>query len=231
MIESDVALAQFHSGRRTKLVLCVLLLVSLTGGAPSTGGKVHNKLVAKAVAAGGEQTCAVLTDGAVKCWGNNQFGQLGDGTTKSSSVPVTVSTVTNAIDVEIGDCTCALLSGGRVQCWSKRIESPASVPGITNATAIAVGGLYACAALADGTVQCWGSNDYSQLGNGSNTPGSKPSKPGVVMGITNATAVAAGAGHSCALLSDGAIRCWGRNDVGQVGDGSKTERSVPTPVA
>ena len=84
----------------------------------TTGGTTSTKLVAKAVAAGYEHTCAVLDDGTLQCWGSNVYGELGNGSTTSSSLPVTGSDINNAIAVAAGgNFTCALLAGGTVQCW------------------------------------------------------------------------------------------------------------------
>lgn len=92
--------------------------ISGTGGMPSAGGTTSTKLVATAITAGTEHTCAVLSKGAIQCWGNNGSGELGNGTTTDSSVPVTAIGITNAVAVVAGGWyTCAMLSGGIVQCW------------------------------------------------------------------------------------------------------------------
>jgi alpha-tubulin suppressor-like RCC1 family protein len=202
-----------------------------TGGAPSTGG--YTKLEAKAIAVGLSHTCVVLSGGAVQCWGDNQSSQLGDGTTTQSSVPVTVTGITNAVAVAAGQIhTCAMLSGGAVQCWGDNFRGelgdgtsttkspvPVTVTGITNAVAVAAGLNHTCAVLRSGTVQCWGDNYWGELGDGTWT---NSSLPVAVTGITNAIAASAGWYHTCALLSNGLVSCWG--------DGSTRTSSAPVPV-
>jgi len=188
---------------------------------------------ATAVAAEGEHTCALLSDGTVKCWGDNEAGGLGDGTTVSNSKPVSVSGISTAIAVDAGLYhTCAQLSDGTVQCWGFNFYGqlgnghiadsniPVPVRDMSTAAAIAAGGNDTCAVLSDGRVQCWGENDTGALGDGSDFNQGQPvSVIGISTGIFTATAVAAGYEHTCALLSDGTVKCWGLNDVGQVGDG------------
>ena len=89
-----------------------------TGGSASTGGSTNTRLVAKLISTGSKHTCAVLSGCSVQCWGWNEYGQLGNGTTTDSNVPITVTSITNALAVAAGiEHTCALLSGGSVQCW------------------------------------------------------------------------------------------------------------------
>jgi alpha-tubulin suppressor-like RCC1 family protein len=143
--------------------------------------------------AGWAHTCALLSDGSVRCWGSNYDSQLGDGTATYSSTPVTV------LDL-----------GG-------------------TGVAIATGSSHMSALLADGSVRCWGDNYHSQIGDGTTTDRSTP----VLVSNLGGTAVAIAAGdrHTCALLSDGPVRCWGGNGVGQLGDGTTTSRSTPVSVS
>src|SRR2546427_4662560 len=137
---------------------------------------------ATAVDMGAFHSCALLQDGAVRCWGNNNSGQLGDGTTVDSPTPVAVT-------------------------------------GMTGASAVSGGGFHTCASFPDGTLQCWGRNNAGQLGDPA-TIQRMATTPVPVTGITTAVAVAAGAFHTCALLGDGTVRCWGQNDYGQLGNGT-----------
>jgi alpha-tubulin suppressor-like RCC1 family protein len=199
--------------------------------------------VAIAGSTGGFQTCALLSDGSVRCWGYNADGELGDGGTTPSSIPVTVSSIGAATAIAAGGLhTCALISDGSVQCWGDNSNgelgdggtTPSSIPvlvtGLSNtATAIAAGFDHTCALLIDGSVQCWGDNSNGQLGDGGTTPSSIPV---LVTGLSNtATAIAAGFSHSCALLSDGSVQCWGDNFYGQLGDGTTTDSSIPVTVS
>jgi alpha-tubulin suppressor-like RCC1 family protein len=138
-----------------------------------------------ALAAGEFHTCAVLADGTVRCWGENTFGQLGDGTTDNTRpLPVPVSGLsTAAVGLAAGrDHTCAVLADGSGRCWGGNAFGqigdgtttgrvlPMAVNGLTNAVAIAAGGDHTCARLADGSVRCWGSNISGQLGDGDTSP-------------------------------------------------------------
>src|SRR5438034_3668028 len=184
----------------------------------------------------------------------------GDGSLHSSSVPVAGRGLTTAARAVSGDAhTCALLGDGTVQCWGvgdsgqrgdgtfNNISTvPVAVVGmggaghLTNAVAVAARGYHSCALLGDGTVWCWGRNQDGQLGNGiplPAPPGTQcpsswcSSTPVRASGITGAAAVIAGGYHTCAvLIPDRTVQCWGRNDDGQLGDGTRTSSSTPVPV-
>jgi alpha-tubulin suppressor-like RCC1 family protein len=123
---------------------------------------------------------------------------------------------------------CARLSDGSVRCWGFAYPKPAQVTGIERAVDIGVGVATACAVLSDGTARCWGGRHSGQLGDGSKVE-DYVWTPVTVSGITNARRIALGAAHACALLADETVRCWGQNAYGQLGDGSTTERLVPSP--
>ena len=216
---------------------------------------------ASKVAGGGSHSCAALLDGAVKCWGDNDRGQLGADPvsgpewcgaypfTPCSTTPVLVNGINTALNVAAGiDHSCARLSDNTVQCWGYNIRgalgngskndsfAPVSVSGINEAISIASGGQHNCAVLSTGEVKCWGYNGSGQLGNGNNTgPESCDANPSVwcsttpinAIGIGTATSVAVGRNHSCALLSNGSVQCWGDNSVGQLGDGSTIASAAP----
>ena len=184
-----------------------------------------------AINTGGGHTCALHQDGTISCWGNNEYGQLGNGTDNDSSVPVKVVGITDATAINTGrEHTCALHQTGTISCWGKnsdgqlgsRIDTrrswvPVEVTGITDATAINAGREHTCALHQTGTISCWGDNYYGKLGNGTDTRRSWV--PVEVVGITDATAITAGTGHTCALHQTGTISCWGNNYYGQLGNG------------
>ena len=198
---------------------------------------------ARAIAAGLAHTCAALDDGGIDCWGANANGELGNGTTVDSSVPLLVTGLAgHAAAIDAGDAhTCALLDGGRVQCWGWNIEgqlgngggsdsaAPLDVAGLGAATAIAAGGSHTCALLRKGAVDCWGANLYGQLGNGTTSDSAAPVG---VSGLQNGVAaITAGLYHSCAILQGGSATCWGWNQQGQLGNRSTTSSSSPVGVA
>lgn len=204
---------------------------------------VDADLSARQISAGSfHHTCAVGSDGAVRCWGYNLYGQLGDGTNTSSAIPVNVMGLTSGVVAVAAGYrqTCALTTGGGVKCWGYNTNgelgdgttvarsAPGDVVGLTSGvTAIAVGGGEACALTSAGRVKCWGTNGYGQLGNGAVTSSSTPVD---VVGVSGATAIAVGPGFACAVTSAG-VQCWGSNAYGQLGDGTTTDRAVPVTVA
>ena len=194
------------------------------------------------VAAGSYNTCALTGAGGVLCWGKNEAGQVGDGTTTNRAVPTPVIDLAGGVKaITVGGLhACALLDSGGVRCWGWNPSgqlgdgtttdrlTPVSVPGLVNVTAIAAGRDHTCALLAGGTVQCWGANFSGQLGDGTTTDRSTPVS---VSGLANVTAIAAGGYHTCALLGNGSAQCWGYNFHGQLGDGTTTDRAIPVGVS
>lgn len=202
---------------------------------------VSGMVDATAIAAGGQHSCAVLANGAVQCWGDNESGQLGNGANGFSGVPVSVAGISTARTTTAGEShSCALLSNGAVECWGAngfgqlgngtRTDSstPVLVRGVGTAVAIEAGLESTCALLSGGAVQCWGWNVAGQLGNGSSAYDSPT--PVTVTGIGTAVAIAAGGFHHCAVLANGATRCWGFNSAGNLGDGTTIGSNTPVRV-
>ncbi len=179
--------------------------------------------------------CVVLADGRVQCWGSNSNGQLGDGTTHSSSIARTVAGVSDVVDVATGNgYSCAMLLGGTVRCWGTGIPCrdannlPTDIAGITTAVAIAIGPGHACVVLRGGALKCWGRNSRGELGDGTTDDRSAPVS---VEGISNAIAVAAGEDHTCAILEGGKVQCWGSNYFGTLGNGKTVDSLAPVTVS
>ncbi|HEU4412863.1 MAG TPA: hypothetical protein VFS43_46915 [Polyangiaceae bacterium] len=225
------------------------------GGPPLTG--------VQALALGSAHSCARMGGGEIRCWGLNNAGQLGDGTTISWPTPVAIlqapggPPLTDVQALALGAWhSCARLSDGDVRCWGHNdfgqlgngmiatepplgaltpvavLQSPGGPP-LTGALALALGSAHSCALLGGGDVRCWGYNSSGQLGNG--TTVTQPTPVAVVQApggppLTGAQALALGYGHSCARLSDGDLHCWGHNDFGQLGDGTTTDRLTPVAV-
>jgi alpha-tubulin suppressor-like RCC1 family protein len=196
-----------------------------------------------AVAAGHGHTCAITSSGALKCWGSNFYGELGDGTTTQRSVPADVSGMTsNAAAVAAGmSYTCAITSAGGVKCWGYNgygqlgdgtttdRSVPVDVTGLASGVTAISAGDHACAITSAGGLKCWGDNYYGQLGDG--TTSNFRRVPVDVAGLASgAVAVAAGGSHTCAITSAGGAKCWGYNRYGDVGDGTTTNRSTPADV-
>ena len=195
-----------------------------------------------AVAAGAYHSCALTTSGSVKCWGDNTYGQIGDGSTTRRLTPVAVSGLSSGVmAIAAGTYyTCALKTSGGVVCWGDNTSgqlgdgtttqrsTPTAVSGLPGGvTAIAAGDVHACAVTAGGVVKCWGSNSYGELGDGTTTRRQTPTPvTGLGAGVAS---ISAGTYHTCALTTGPAVLCWGLNSDGQLGDGTTTNRSTPTP--
>ena len=196
-----------------------------------------------AIATGCSHTWGVLSTGSAKCWGGNGSGRLGYGTTTWSNVPVNVSGLSSGVSAISlgGQHTCALLSTGGVKCWGANgsgqlgdgtitsSSTPVDVSGLSSGvTAISTGWSSSCALLSTGGVKCWGGNGSGQLGDGTTTNSSTPiGVSGLSSGVK---AISAGYGNTCALLGGGVVKCWGSNYLGQLGDGTTTQRLTPTAV-
>ena len=170
---------------------------------------------------GGGHGCAILAGGAVRCWGSDYSGELGDGTTNDSAAPVAPVGLGSAVALSsYGPAISAALADGTLWQWGDGALPHPVDGGIVNAVAVSAGLIFACVLLSDGTPRCWGHNFEGQLGQGG-IPGSHPPSqiPVVVAGVHHAVAIGSGQDHTCAVLDDGTLRCWGWNYNGQLGGG------------
>jgi alpha-tubulin suppressor-like RCC1 family protein len=197
------------------------------------------------VTTGIAHACALLQNKTIACWGANTYGQLGDGSAASGVPrlkPVPVLGINNAVSVTAGRLhTCALLADGTAKCWGFNGTGqlgdgttitrlvPVPVAGLANATQLSASWANTCAILAGGTMRCWGYNTEGGVGDNTTT---NRLVPVPVVGITNAAELGMSSTSvtTCVRLADGTARCWGRNDNGQIGDNTLTDRKVPTPV-
>jgi alpha-tubulin suppressor-like RCC1 family protein len=197
---------------------------------------------AKAVAIGYTSGCALITGGTVQCWGSNNAGQLGNGTTTTSLTAVTVSGLTNATAIAVGELhACALRADGTVVCWGDNGDdqlgsspavctgseacslTPVQVSGLTGVTALSASAIQTCAS-AGGNVYCWG---YNQFGLGDAAATTESYTPIKVANLTVPTAVSVGTYAACAVISGGTAACWGE---GPLGDGTTNSSATLVPV-
>ena len=199
------------------------------GSRPFALGVAIDQLVE--IAAGGRHTCALRTDGSVWCWGANDRFQLG----------------ATAGAAGLTECPRYGIDGLPTSDAFACAVAPRRVEGLANARHIAAGGLHTCAWLADDTVRCWGANTFGQLGDGTTADSAAPVSPAGITGVVAMTASrrvacradlpyaidcdASGEDHTCVVLADHTMRCWGRNDRGQLGEGTGAHVDRHAPVA
>jgi alpha-tubulin suppressor-like RCC1 family protein len=195
---------------------------------------------AVAVTAGRNHSCAILSTGAVNCWGRARDGELGNGGTASHSRPVPVrgldgegGAAHQAVTLDAGaNFTCAVTAAGGVECWGAGSHGPMDVPRLAaDVVDISSSASFACAVTSAGAVLCWGDDGYGQIGDGVLPPGGYRVTPSPVVGLQSGVRqVAVGSFHACALTNAGAVKCWGSNAHGNLGDGSLADISS-RPVA
>jgi alpha-tubulin suppressor-like RCC1 family protein len=202
-----------------------------------SGGYAFRQLDAGQVGHG----CAVTTDSEAYCWGDNAWGQLGDGSTASKLAPSRVAGAEVYASVTAGwQHSCGLTSSGAAFCWGSNefgqlgngslanSSSPVAVAGALTFRILSAGDQHTCGITADNLAYCWGLNRHGQLGDGSTTTNLAPV---AVVGNHQFAVVGAGGRQSCGVALDGSAFCWGANSYGDLGDGSTSESSAPVAVS
>jgi alpha-tubulin suppressor-like RCC1 family protein len=216
----------------TRRVPTMLVAVLLAACGESPGPSGQRVGLMQIVSAGGNHTCGVTVAGAAYCWGYNEYGQLGDGTTTTTLSPVLVAGGVSFAAVSAGGYhTCGVTAAGAAYCWGHNgvgqlgdgtltnRSSPVLVAGGVSFAAVSAGGQHTCGVTAAGAAYCWGFNGIGQLGDGTLT---NRSSPVLVAGGVSFATVSAGGGHACGVTAAGAAYCWGYNRWGQLGVGTTT---------
>jgi len=213
-----------------------------------------------AISAGGSHMCALTNSGGVKCWGSNQSGALGDGTTNRRLTPVDVvatgqtsggTALSGITAISAGGyfTTCAITTSQGMKCWGEngngqigdgtttQRTTPVDVlltagTALSDVRTISVGSNHTCASLTSNLLRCWGWNFAGRLGDGTETQRVNPvSVLQSSTPLSGVTAVAAGSTHTCALTSSGTTKCWGQNGAGQLGNGNTTTQLTAVDVS
>ncbi len=222
------------------------------GGGATAGGGGGTAIVPVSVSAGSKHSCATFSDGTARCWGRNDFGQLGDGTLDDLLFPSKLVTgITAAEKTEAGNDafftswswhSCVLLMTGLVQCWGRNSSGqlgngtetdsnlPVDVSDIVDVRDVAPGLIHTCAALVNGTARCWGSAQDGRLGNGATTGIQNAPVPVLGVEFDSIRTIGAGRSHSCGMATSGSVYCWGFGVNGQLGWGQNNSSDTAVKV-
>ena len=199
-----------------------------------------------------------MTSGVLECWGDNSYGQLGNGTTTGSLLPVVVKNstgtgpLTGVVQVAVGKYhVCARLADTTIDCWGHNgyyalgdnttrdhllpnpVLNSAGTGPLRNQVWISVSQYDSCSVQSDGSARCWGLNQFGTLGDGTEAPRARPAGVKAAAGnkfLANVKTISTAPAHTCALLKTGMVDCWGLNSFGQLGDGTATTRLRPVAV-
>jgi alpha-tubulin suppressor-like RCC1 family protein len=195
----------------------------------------------RAVAAGFQHTCALVSDGSAYCWGRNHAGQLGNNTAIDASEPQLVVGDARFINITAGSLhTCGVAVNGRAWCWGENVSGqlgagvstpasgrPLAVSGNQAFYSVVAGPSHTCGRARDGRILCWGRNNQGQLGNGTTT---NQSRPVVATGVNGLVGLHTFGSHTCGVTANGDAWCWGANTDGQLGDAKRENATVPRRV-
>ena len=214
---------------------------------PTLTSSLGTGRTAVALSSGASHTCAILDNGAVSCWGSGSSGQLGNGGWSGKTTPTLTSSLgtgRTAVALSSGDYhTCAILDNGAVSCWGRGDysqlgnggTSDKTTPTLTSslgtgrtAVALSSGDHHTCAILDNGSVSCWGWGIHGRLGNGGTSDKTTPTLTSSLGTGRTAVALSSGGSHTCAILDNGAVSCWGYGNHGQLGNGGTSAKSTPT---
>lgn len=196
----------------------------------------------KVATAGDSHSCGITSNGVLKCWGSNVYGQIGDGSITSRTTPTISDTGTNYSEISVGvGHTCGITSTGALKCWGYNMygqlgnastgnqTSPALIDSGTTYSKISLGSYHSCGVTSGGVLKCWGYNNYGQVGDASTTNRNSPT---IIDSGTVYVNVFSGGGNNdgttCAITNTGVLKCWGRNDNGQIGNGTLTTVTSPS---
>lgn len=200
------------------------------------------------IVTGFHHTCGIADDSTLYCWGDNGYGQLGTGDNSRRVAPTQILLPSGRTPVSVnagGNATCVILDNGSGMCWGQNIHghlgdgayndrnspTPISVlPTNRSLVAMDIGYGHTCGILDDGLVYCWGDNTHGRFGDGSENSSTYPRATSLPAGRT-AISIDVGIGHTCAILDDSSALCWGRNDYGQLGDGTTDNSTTPVVVS
>jgi alpha-tubulin suppressor-like RCC1 family protein len=233
------------------LVVAMVAVAALASTSPVSAAALSD---ITGLTAGQNHACARLANGQARCWGDNLYGQLGDGTNddRGSAVPVKgpagTARLRGVARIVAGpQDTCAVLTSGQVRCWGANyggqlgdgtkvdrsrpvtVLNASGTRPLKQVRAIAPGDSHTCALLTSGKVRCWGANDDGQLGDGTNDEHLRPvlvKDPTGSGPLRDVVALDSGLAHTCARLSSGQARCWGADNNGELGDGEPKDDSV-----
>lgn len=198
------------------------------------------------ISAGDHHTCALSVDSIAYCWGANQYGQLGDGAHRTRAEPRPVSSEVRFVQIAAGSWhTCGLTASGEAYCWGRNdfaqlgrgtaspfSSTPAPVNSPVRFRQIDGGLAHTCAVALDLRLYCWGGNEFGELGTGGATQGGPDSlTPRTISRFFPVgSAISAGEHHTCAIATNGNMRCWGRGIYGQLANGAIATHYHPQPV-